>query len=693
MRTLVGSFSHAFSRCALPMLLPSTSSLSGLAPAYSLQDRPRPFEIIRRGRRLIFLYLAVSLSLAALYLALTPRTFTSRSQLFVDPASLQRAAGASPRDTAADFAIVDSQAAIIRSDAALRRVVEVLELNQDREFAGTFPASPILGSLLGPSRADGKALATETLSGRTRVTRAWNTYLIDVAVSSVSASKAAQIADTLVSLYLAELANARLDEGRRSETSDAASKARITLAASAPRVADDAPLEADLRAARAQAMDLRDRLDALRSPPSLHGHADALPEALRSATLLRLRERDAAAARAEAALAVQLKPRHPDLIEARLQRNRTRSDLAAELQRAAGALEAELRSAEARVQELEQRAASRRDAQNGLPRPSPEVREQAVSASQSVPRVRVISDATTPATSSSPDPWLVLALGLFGGVGLGGARAYLAAKLDTTVRPPSGVAMLRQQPLFPLPVLRRKVGVQLTSSRRSLLLRSRPGGATLGRALDAVTAPDGAEEARYRQHVLHILGALEPHRHTGYPTVVMAVGTDSRAGQTAFALSLAQASALRGERVLLVDACSAKAALSRVLAPERLEGWAALLARPEALSGAASKPDGFTFALLTLGRANLDTLTRDERRQLAANLSVAALDYDLVIIDGGILAADESASALLPLTDRVLIVARSGKTPAARLDDTLRILAPQRSRIAGIALAGAVSDG
>ena len=53
---------------------------------------------------------------------------------------------------------------------------------------------------------------------------------------------------------------------------------------------------------------------------------------------------------------------------------------------------------------------------------------------------------------------------------------------------------------------------------------------------------------------------------------------------------------------------------------------------------------------------------------------------------GGAILEDESADALLPIVDQLLIVARSGVTSPAAIDDAVKALEPARDRLLGIVL-------
>ena len=712
------------------MFMPSMFSLAGQDPARRSPGRPGLLDVPRR-RQQILTTTALSVGLAALYLVLTTQTYTSWSRLYVSQSQTSAASEAAR----ADPAPLDSEAAIVGSDAMLRRVVEVLSLYDDPEFADTGAWSGLRSYFPGRASPDKKALATERLARQVEVARAGNTYILDVGVTSRSAAKAAQINDTLVSLYLADQINARAEADRRTgnvidsrldalrdqvqqaEQRVATFKARSQIPSTDGHVADAeqvSKLNDELVGARAKTADARARSDAARSTLTADAGLQSLPAALRSPTIERLHAHLAEATERASSLAANLGPRHPALVDARAQRNALRTQIDAELRRIESALASEqdvaarreqellylietrtadvsrAATAQIELQKLEQDAAASHEALSALLARAKEARDEA---QITVPLARVVSDATTPTKASWPNAWLVLSLGFFGGAALGGLRAFAGARLDTTVRPAYGATAIGQLPLFPVPKFRSKVRSQLSSSRRSLSLRSRPGGAAIGHILDAVATPDGANESHYRQSILQLLGSFEADRHVSYPTAIMLLGADRRASPSPIALALAHAAALRGERVLLVDACSANPVLSPVLAPERNEGWPALLAEPEALAAHTTGPEEFGFSLLALARANLGLLKRGERRQLAANLAAASLDYDLVVIDGGVLTTDESASALLPLVDKVLIVTRNGKTQQANLDHTLHLLAPYRGKVGGVILAGAISRG
>lgn len=714
------------------MLMTSSYTAAGRDHARETTNLFELVDVFKRRLPQIVSSTLIGLALAILYLIFTAPTYTSSSVLYINPSPnrVMNEAAPAPNSPGADLAIVDSQVAIISSDAMLRRVVEALSLDQDSEFSGTGPLTALRNSLSGVSEADPKAVAAAKLAKRIKILRAQNTYIVEVEVSASSPAKAAQITDTLVSLYLVDQATARSEDERRAnelinsrlgelreqvrqgEDRVDVFKRRNRITVSEGGILDEqqlGKLNSELISARATAAEARGRLDAVRAAADSNGALELMPEAVRSPTIQRLREQLAVVARHEASLSSQLKSRHPVLIEARSQLTEIRLQISAELRRIAGALssdyevaiarERELQrvietskievsrtsTAQIKLRELEQDVATSRDVLGTFLQRAKETREQE---QISVPYARVVSPATAPAKPSWPINILVLGLGVFAGLGIGVVRALAGEQLDTSVRLTPRTTGHGGLPFYPVPALGHSLTGRIGVPRRLSAARNKPEGADLGRALVAISEPESPAETAYRQSILHLLAALDHDRHDSYPSAVMVLGADADAGASSIALALAQAGTVRGERVLLVDANSSTGMLSAILAPDIAEGWATLLAKPEALAEHSVRDTQSALAFLPLAQADLRQLKRDERRKLAANLAATALDYDLIIIDGGPLSTDDSSSALLPLTDNIAIVARSGATSHHGLDAVLRILAPIQGKIAGIVLNG-----
>jgi uncharacterized protein involved in exopolysaccharide biosynthesis/Mrp family chromosome partitioning ATPase len=717
------------------MTMTTTYAIAGAESAAGTMDLAGLVRVLKRRGRQIAVTTLAGLVLAVVYLLTTSPTYTSSSVLYINPSPnrVVNENAPAPSSTGADLAIVDSQVSIIGSDAMLRRVVDTLSLDQDGEFSGTGPLTRLRNLISGGTDADSpKALAAAKLAKRLKILRAQKTYIVEVEVSASTPAKAAQITDTLVSLYLADQAAARAEDERRANelingrlgelreqvrqaedrVDDFKRRNRITV--SEGSVLDEqqlGKLNGELVAARASAAEAKGRLDAVRAAATSDAALEAMPEAVRSPTIQRLREQHAQVARRVASLSSQLKGRHPVLIEARSQLAEIRGQIDDELRRIAGAASADheiaanrereltrvletskadvsrTSTAQIKLRELEQDVGTSREVLGMFLQRAKETREQE---QISVPYARVVSPATSPPQPSWPIGWLVLGLGGFLGLGVGLVRALSAEQLDTSLSYAPRSAALAGFAVYPLPPLTRAgaAGFALRPRSSAPLVSKAVTPKAFARAVEAISKPRDSAASAYQQGVLHILAALASERHDNYPSAILLVGAEAQAGLSTTALAIAHAAVQRSERVLLIDANSSNPELTSLLAPDANGTWATLLAKPEALAQHTVLDTESKLAFLPLAKADLRLLSSTERRQLAANVAASSLDYDLVLIDGGALALDESTSALLPLADTIAIVARNNATPAGRLAHVSDLLQPMEDKVAGIILVG-----
>jgi Mrp family chromosome partitioning ATPase len=155
------------------------------------------------------------------------------------------------------------------------------------------------------------------------------------------------------------------------------------------------------------------------------------------------------------------------------------------------------------------------------------------------------------------------------------------------------------------------------------------------------------------------------------------------AGNSSTALAVAYASALSGDRVLLVDATSANPELSLVFATTLKPKSVIALDSKEDLSQITTHDARSGLAFLPIALADLRALKTQQRRRLVAGLNGLSQSYDLIVIDAGGVLDDEAATSLLPAADRLMIVAGSGITTRRDLTRTLEILEPFHDRISG----------
>ena len=141
-----------------------------------------------------------------------------------------------------------------------------------------------------------------------------------------------------------------------------------------------------------------------------------------------------------------------------------------------------------------------------------------------------------------------------------------------------------------------------------------------------------------------------------------------------------------GERVLLVDANSTDTQLSTVFARDFDHGELVMLDDTKHLEAITRQDAGSGLMFLPISLADLKALKTYQKKRLATGIDGLAQSFDLVLIDGGAVLEDESAQALLPICDHVMVVARAGITSPMAILDAVKALGPTRDRLLGVVL-------
>jgi uncharacterized protein involved in exopolysaccharide biosynthesis/Mrp family chromosome partitioning ATPase len=690
--------------------------------------------ILRRYRWWLLLAPLAGLLAAFALLGVTAPTYTATGAVFVDPRSrkivtdeiIQGGFGT-------DASLVESQVAIIASDNVLRRVVEAEQLDEDPEFTAppaTGLVADIKAAIRGPRPVvDAKTQALEALARTVRVKRPAKSYVLEIEASSSTPAKAARIVNAVMTSYLEDQTAAKAEEANRANTLidarigelreqvrkaetrlDEFRKANQIVVSEGGIVAEQqlGKLNIELATARSVAAEAKARFEQARAA-ARSGTPDRLPEAVKSGLVQKLREQYSQIARREAALAQQLKRRHPVLIDVRSQLDELQDQIDAELGRIAASARSEEAIAAARqreileaieaakaevarsntaqikMRELEQDLGTSRELLGSFIARAKETLEQA---KLSTPEARIITPAGIPTRPSFPAPLLFLALGLLGGLGVAIARALIGDALDPSVRP-AGKAPSRMsarggaaEPRAVLPHLGSGSALGRVQSWFSGGGDRSPGFADI---LDALSDPRDKTGRAYAQAVQRLLGSVraKPGTATG-PWIVAVAAPRAGCGASSTALALAYAAALAGERTLLVDAASANADLSGIFAPALDPGTVVVLDDKDDLAKITTRDVRSGLSFLPIALADIRRLKTSQRRRLADGLSALAQSYDFVFIDAGPLLEDEAARTLLPLADEILLVARPRRTAQSDLEEVEDLVASLANAPAGL---------
>ncbi|ACL59226.1 GumC family protein [Methylobacterium nodulans] len=618
-----------------------------------------PREIVQalRPRWAIVLCPVLGLAAAALvWILCVPPKFPASTQILIDPRGLQVIKdGVTPADQASDASLllVDSQIRVLTSDDVLTRVVERFDLEHDPEFGG---ATSLLDTLrariaaaLGqrPVAADPKLTALRALRERTGARRLERSFVVELGVTTEDREKSARLAQAVTETYLAADAETRAQLTRRA---GAALSGRLSELQEALRQAEDraqefraannivgtrvqlvseqqlTQLSDQLGAARAKVAEQRGRLKQIEALAEGRIGFDAVTEVVQSATIGQLRTQLAQLEAVRADMIVNLGPRHPALRTSEVQVRSLRSQIDAEIRRIAAAARNEYKAALAneaalsatldtrkrealtvgesfvRLRELERQVeASRAVYETFLVRARELQEQQRLDTSSS----RIISPASPPARRQGPSPMAILAAALAGGLGVGILAALVAVPVTGRVG-----SRRRLEQVTGLPVI------------GALPRRSGPA----SRAFDLAVARVG--------------GRLQREWPAKRPLAVVATSADDSCGKSALALGIASCAAAEGQRVLLVDA-DPEAALSRDL-DQHAERTVSDVLRGRALLGDAlvRLPSGIAFLPVD------DEALRGGTAALAAALFGTGEDYDLIVVDAGLIGGAMTAEQL-----------------------------------------------
>src|SRR4051795_3025799 len=397
--------------------------------------------------------------------SLAPR-YTATAQLYVDPRELQlvdRELTPRAQDVSGMSMVVESQARLITSNSVLLQVIQQADLDKDPEFGGGADGKGVMSSLLGliglqphaPSATEKKEVqlaALEALNRHITIRKTEKSFIVDIEVWSTDPAKAAMLANTLTSAYLAESRNSQASAARRAtndlsgrlkelrerlrnaETVLATYKAQNNFVGTQDALISDQQLSASnqrLSAARAATMDAQARLDQIEASRRTTADAGANSEALQSPTIANLRAQYADARKKYAEQAGELGPRHPALRQTEKQVEDLKRTINEEIDRFAQsakndltrardfeaslsrALEAQKRQsvqlsqAAVRLRELEREADASRDVYQSFLKRSRETEEQET---LNTSAARIIGEATVPQRRSFPPAMSLFAM-------------------------------------------------------------------------------------------------------------------------------------------------------------------------------------------------------------------------------------------------------------------------------------------
>jgi capsular exopolysaccharide synthesis family protein len=651
--------------------------------------------------------------------------YTATSQVLLDPRK-EKAAGAEAilSDDRLDYAMIDSQMAIIRSTVFLRRVVEKERLVSDPEF-GSGPAhgGPTVADQPDTGRAKDDepippdvAMSIEALKGAVSVRGGSQTqfaisYLLSISVTSRDPARAARLANAVADAFVVDKLDARFEAAKRASAwlSDRLVELKNQLRESEEAVAhfrDEhgliqsgsnitlnqqqlSELNAKLVAARAEAAEKKARVDLLASIQAKGGNIQSLPDIEKLGAMASLHEQEAKISQQEAELLTRYGNTHPLVVNIRAQHHDIARAIAAESQRVATSIKNDYELAKARatalerslqevsgqtsiddattvrLRELERTAAVNKSLFEDFLQRAKITEEQSKFEAR---EARVITPALTPGGPSYPPNsrymMITVLLGLMLGVGGALAKEMLDAGFTTAKQ---------VEDLLQLPVLT-SVGRMQKRDRR-----------VDGKVVPLALYPSLKPSSRYGEAVRSLRTGIRMADVDNPPKIIQITSAVPGEGKTTIAISFAASAAAAGVKVLLIDADLRRASASHVLGLDKDKGLVDLLVgQPDAKSLMQLHKEARFWTLPAGSKTQNppDLLGSERMKSLMEGLRKT---FDLIVIDTPPAEPVIDPVVVSQLSDKVVFVIRWGSTTREMVRRSVQRMSGHR-KVAGVAL-------
>jgi capsular exopolysaccharide synthesis family protein len=282
--------------------------------------------------------------------------------------------------------------------------------------------------------------------------------------------------------------------------------------------------------------------------------------------------------------------------------------------------------------------------------------------------VTILSKASVPEYPSSPKIMRTMAIFSTVGLGFGVGLVFLLSAMDRSVKDPRKVESQLGMPTLGF--------VPFLKASSSLFGRKRPDRERLIPHSDA-SSPE-AEAFRVLRTALQYSSAGQP------PKVIVITSCLPKEGKSTVAANLAASYALRGDRVLLIDADLKAPVIHKTFEKSREPGLSDILTGQK-LPEAAIMPSGVdNLDLLTAGPATPSPADLLESKSMHDLLARLRGEYSLIVVDSAPIFGMADTLVLSRATDGICLLVNRGETPNDVLQKVARQLFQLESRILGV---------
>lgn len=680
---------------------------------------------LHRQYSIIAFTVVLALGAALLYLHVTPPVYTAHVQILLANPKAQFVQQESiVAEPSFDRGGVDTQLQIVSSPTIANSVIEQLHLAPDLRGNANSSLRALISRVQGFFSKSTDAVRSptdelvEAFLKRLSATRVGLTNVIDVSFNWEDPIRAAEIANAIGKAYITDQLNAKFEANRTAtlwlqqriqqlgDQAEAAERAVNTYKAQHNIVSTDGKsvdeqqitdLNSRLVAARAQAADLQARLSRYETvlkqaptDPQSIGTLDAAgSDVLNSPIINNLRQQYLELARRESEYSARFGANHLSVVNLRTRMQELRSSIFDEVHRLAETTRSDYNVAEQRKQDLEKQladAVAQSRATNSAEVTLRELDSKAKnyrtlygtflqrymgSAQQEsfpISEARVIYPAFPPDTKSKPKTILILALALFGGIGLGGGLGLVREMMDRVFRTAGQVeASLGLPCLSVVPILQ----VAPRTSKAAEAAESPanpPGDGETARIVSTASAAHWSVVnmplSRFAESIRSIKLGIELRALQGANKVIGITSSLPHEGKSTIAASLAQLIAQAGKSVILIDCDLRNPSLSNALSPHATIGLLEVISNIHPIDETIWKEPktNMVFLPAVKRRPLLHTseiLMTDHMRKLFEGLRST---YDYVIVDLPPLSPIVDVRATAPLVDCFVLVVEWAKT-------------------------------
>jgi capsular exopolysaccharide synthesis family protein len=308
------------------------------------------------------------------------------------------------------------------------------------------------------------------------------------------------------------------------------------------------------------------------------------------------------------------------------------------------------------------------------------LKEAGVSAGLRSSNIRVVDIALTPTQPISPNVQRSLMLGILLGLGLGIGLALLLESFDSTVRNLEELSAISTLPALG------SIPLQLSSNgylRKRLKTRSAETEKSESPALVTYARPRSEAAEAYRALRTSILLSS----FGAPPKVILVTSASPQEGKTTISANSALVLAQRGSRVLLIDADLRRPGIDKLFGFRSRGGLSTLISGVDKIEDvvvpSAQVPNLWILPAGPIPPQPVELLGSTVMKD---HITRWRNEFDHIIIDTPPCLSVTDAVVLSPEADRVILVARSGKTSKPALRRACDLLLQVNARVMGIVL-------